>query len=108
MGSLQEGDKQEKHTKAHNDTTDPQQDRKSGSAGMPRPSSYAVCCLKKKNLAGGVGGRGGGEFDGPGGGGGYREEPVRVHVVEVRPGAFVGRELVVVGREGRRRWGERG
>src|SRR5205823_2853395 len=23
MGSLQEGDKQEKHTKAHNDTTDP-------------------------------------------------------------------------------------
>src|SRR5256885_1205267 len=25
MGSLQEGDKQEKHTKAHNDTTDPQQ-----------------------------------------------------------------------------------
>src|SRR5205809_4475624 len=28
---IQEGDKQEKHTKAHNDTTDPQ-DRKSGSA----------------------------------------------------------------------------
>src|SRR5207237_4024055 len=25
------------------------QDRKSGSAGMPRPSSYAVFCLKKKN-----------------------------------------------------------
>src|SRR5207248_1655311 len=25
MGSLQEGDKQEKHSKAHNDTTDPQQ-----------------------------------------------------------------------------------
>src|SRR5207253_4348710 len=23
-------------------------DRKSGSAGMPRPTSYAVCCLKKK------------------------------------------------------------
>src|SRR5438093_4825584 len=23
-------------------------DRKSGSAGMPRPMSYAVCCLKKK------------------------------------------------------------
>src|SRR5204863_7353376 len=23
-------------------------DRKSGSAGMPRPISYAVCCLKKK------------------------------------------------------------
>src|SRR5699024_5862095 len=23
-------------------------DRKSGSAGMPRPKSYAVCCLKKK------------------------------------------------------------
>src|SRR5438128_8257160 len=26
-----------------------QVDRKSGSAGMPRPSSYAVFCLKKKN-----------------------------------------------------------
>src|SRR5687768_14941705 len=25
-------------------------DRKSGSAGMPRPSSYAVFCLKKKSL----------------------------------------------------------
>src|SRR5437764_3555232 len=25
-------------------------DRKSGSAGMPRPSSYAVFCLKKKKL----------------------------------------------------------
>src|SRR5438552_6706248 len=49
MGSLQEGDKQEKHTKAHNDTTDPQQDRKSGSAGMPRPNSYAVFCVKKKS-----------------------------------------------------------
>src|SRR5437773_8628597 len=24
-------------------------DRKSGSAGMPRPTSYAVFCLKKKN-----------------------------------------------------------
>src|SRR5437764_1963150 len=29
----------------------PIQDRKSGSAGMPRPISYAVFCLKKKNLA---------------------------------------------------------
>src|SRR5207302_4161032 len=27
-------------------------DRKSGSAGMPRPISYAVFCLKKKNFAG--------------------------------------------------------
>src|SRR5437588_840264 len=27
------------------------QDRKSGSAGMPRPISYAVFCLKKKNLS---------------------------------------------------------
>src|SRR5437660_7659694 len=54
----QEGDKQEKHTKAHNDTTDVLtdaerktsfiEDRKSGSAGMPRPISYAVFCLKKK------------------------------------------------------------
>src|SRR5205807_7701280 len=26
-------------------------DRKSGSAGMPRPISYAVFCLKKKNRA---------------------------------------------------------
>src|SRR5207249_8574601 len=25
------------------------EDRKNGSAGMPRPSSYAVFCLKKKN-----------------------------------------------------------
>src|SRR5690554_6972449 len=31
-------------------------DRKSGSAGMPRPISYAVFCLKKKNdvLGGGL------------------------------------------------------
>src|SRR5438270_2871520 len=28
-----------------------QPDRKSGSAGMPRPISYAVFCLKKKNLS---------------------------------------------------------
>src|SRR5437868_8369953 len=28
-----------------------QRDRKSGSAGMPRPSSYAVFCLKKKREA---------------------------------------------------------
>src|SRR5207237_5755951 len=27
------------------------QDRKSGSAGMPRPISYAVFCLKKKNIS---------------------------------------------------------
>src|SRR5262245_62632976 len=27
------------------------QDRKSGSAGMPRPISYAVFCLKKKKTA---------------------------------------------------------
>src|SRR5205823_14088938 len=27
-----------------------QEDRKSGSAGMPRPISYAVFCLKKKKL----------------------------------------------------------
>src|SRR5438876_6883213 len=27
-------------------------DRKSGSAGMPRPISYAVFCLKKKNKIG--------------------------------------------------------
>src|SRR5205085_4490680 len=29
-----------------------QLDRKSGSAGMPRPISYAVFCLKKKNIKG--------------------------------------------------------
>src|SRR5260370_20011815 len=28
-------------------------DRKSGSAGMPRPISYAVFCLKKKKIKGG-------------------------------------------------------
>src|SRR4051794_41458328 len=28
----------------------PFRDRKSGSAGMPRPISYAVFCLKKKNV----------------------------------------------------------
>src|SRR2546428_7433832 len=27
------------------------EDRKSGSAGMPRPISYAVFCLKKKNTS---------------------------------------------------------
>src|SRR5437870_11037343 len=27
-----------------------QRDRKSGSAGMPRPISYAVFCLKKQNI----------------------------------------------------------
>src|SRR5256885_4453764 len=30
-------------------TTNRRPDRKSGSAGMPRPISYAVFCLKKKN-----------------------------------------------------------
>src|SRR5262249_56891786 len=30
-------------------TCDDKSDRKSGSAGMPRPISYAVFCLKKKN-----------------------------------------------------------
>src|SRR5438270_10574957 len=30
------------------------QDRKSGSAGMPRPISYAVFCLKKKIDTGGL------------------------------------------------------
>src|SRR5205814_3305367 len=36
-------------------------DRKSGSAGMPRPTSYAVFCLKKKRIGGanvGAGGEG--------------------------------------------------
>src|SRR5437660_6193734 len=45
-------------------------DRKSGSAGMPRPISYAVFCLKKKNGRDGgrhaAGGRGAEEVDGPG------------------------------------------
>src|SRR4051794_41238711 len=112
MGSLQEGDKQEKHTKAHTipltlsnlkllrritrtenilhrnftrrqvaiqnrvasnigisqstfsvkvlnlfsrsrrKTNKRKRDRKSGSAGMPRPISYAVFCLKKKKRQG--------------------------------------------------------
>src|SRR5438874_4178060 len=34
-------------TKRHSQM--PREDRKSGSAGMPRPISYAVFCLKKKN-----------------------------------------------------------
>src|SRR5207247_4296426 len=29
-------------------------DRKSGSAGMPRPTSYAVCCLQKKTTTNGI------------------------------------------------------
>src|SRR5260370_20741847 len=33
-------------TKRHSQM--PREDRKSGSAGMPRPISYAVFCLKKK------------------------------------------------------------
>src|SRR5207247_4559575 len=32
----------------------PRLDRKSGSAGMPRPISYAVFCLKKKNIVFGI------------------------------------------------------
>src|SRR5437016_8993486 len=35
------------------------EDRKSGSAGMPRPISYAVFCLKKKKLRRALGGEGG-------------------------------------------------
>src|SRR5207253_7495676 len=34
--------------KANDSHADCYQDRKSGSAGMPRPISYAVFCLKKK------------------------------------------------------------
>src|SRR5205085_3222656 len=33
-------------------TCDDKSDRKSGSAGMPRPISYAVFCLKKKKAQG--------------------------------------------------------
>src|SRR5438477_7579292 len=33
-------------------STNELRDRKSGSAGMPRPISYAVFCLKKKNVVG--------------------------------------------------------
>src|SRR2546423_8555036 len=33
------------------DIRDEYKDRKSGSAGMPRPISYAVFCLKKKKIA---------------------------------------------------------
>src|SRR5206468_11514090 len=38
-----------KHLILKNTNLSKQQDRKSGSAGMPRPISYAVFCLKKKN-----------------------------------------------------------
>src|SRR5947208_6233778 len=34
---------------SESDAVQPLIDRKSGSAGMPRPISYAVFCLKKKN-----------------------------------------------------------
>src|SRR5262249_58676710 len=37
------------HTKRQNLFQELDADRKSGSAGMPRPISYAVFCLKKKN-----------------------------------------------------------
>src|SRR5437588_4861926 len=36
---------------AHNDKSVHGVDRKSGSAGMPRPISYAVFCLKKKKTS---------------------------------------------------------
>src|SRR5438309_3484030 len=36
---------------AFHDETGAELDRKSGSAGMPRPISYAVFCLKKNNIA---------------------------------------------------------
>src|SRR5437773_8158070 len=40
---------QKELTKMQLDNQRKHQDRKSGSAGMPRPISYAVFCLKKKN-----------------------------------------------------------
>src|SRR2546421_6193372 len=44
--------------KSRNATSLNSRDRKSGSAGMPRPISYAVFCLKKKKRGGrGAGGR---------------------------------------------------
>src|SRR5206468_12652655 len=42
------GDLQERVRIRHHDYDQCFQDRKSGSAGMPRPRSYAVFCLKKK------------------------------------------------------------
>src|SRR5438093_6452407 len=36
------------------DAVQPDIDRKSGSAGMPRPISYAVFCLKKKKQSSGA------------------------------------------------------
>src|SRR5437667_3560704 len=50
MGSLQEGDKQEKHTKAHNDTTDPQRSEERFSRNA---ETELVCrlLLEKKNPA---------------------------------------------------------
>src|SRR4026208_2641126 len=37
------------HERENGEGEHEQEDRKSGSAGMPRPISYAVFCLKKKN-----------------------------------------------------------
>src|SRR5437868_9212816 len=42
---------QKELTKMQLDNQRKHQDRKSGSAGMPRPSSYAVFCLKKKKCS---------------------------------------------------------
>src|SRR4051812_32227331 len=51
MGSLQEGDKQEKHTKAHNDTTHPQRSEERFSRNA---ETDLVCrlLLEKKRAAG--------------------------------------------------------
>src|SRR5437667_23097 len=46
MGSLQEGDKQEKHTKAHNDTTDPQQSNELNQDD----ARYGFRCCHLKNI----------------------------------------------------------
>src|SRR5206468_6423312 len=44
-----EFDNGDMYVDVHKAASDVREDRKSGSAGMPRPISYAVFCLKKKN-----------------------------------------------------------
>src|SRR5207247_4238581 len=46
--NIQTGAERMPHDLSHLGFLEPLLDRKSGSAGMPRPISYAVFCLKKK------------------------------------------------------------
>src|SRR4051812_10030738 len=70
-------------------------DRKSGSAGMPRPMSYAVFCLKKKNGEGGADGAHGGVRQLCGAGGEFAGADVEGPVLDV--GGQVQEVAVAVG-----------